>query len=140
MSPWHGPFYAYISFVLSFYKFWGGRIYCAVHQRRSWKLVKSTETGHDVFIFLHSLQDPSTSVLGVLVFLKMVARDTNKKPVAAVRPDGDKSVDGFLRVRQGEAEVEFGSVLKVEKRMTCTMFDLIVECQVTVQAHTKMSN
>lgn len=100
MSPWHVPFYAYISFVLSLYTFLGGGLEYIVQFIRGYrKLVKSTENGHDVFMFLHSLQDPSTSVLGVLVLLKSVVRDTNKEPVAAVRPDGDESVDEFLCVR-----------------------------------------
>lgn len=94
------PFYAYISFVLSFYNFLeGGLEYVVQFIRGDRKPVKSTEYGHDVFMFLHSLQDPGTSALDVLVLLKSVARDTNKKPVTAVRPDGDKSVDKFLCVR-----------------------------------------
>lgn len=99
MSPWHVPFYAYISFVLSFYNFsfWLEYIVQFIGGHR--KPVKSTENGHDVFMFLHSHQDPSDSVLDMLVLLKSVARDTNKKSIAAVRPDGDKSVDEFLCVR-----------------------------------------
>lgn len=40
-------------------------------------------------MFLNFHQDPSASVLDVLLLLKSVVRDTNKKSVAAVRPDGD---------------------------------------------------
>lgn len=99
MSPWHVPFYAYISFVLSFYKSFGGLEYVVRFIRGDRKPVKCMECGRDVFMVLHSLQDPSTSVLDASVLLKSDARVTNKKPVAEVRPDGDKSADKFLCVR-----------------------------------------
>ena len=44
------------------------------------------ENGSDVLVFVHSHQDPSSTVLDVLELLDALARDPDEKCIAVVQP------------------------------------------------------
>ena len=71
--------------------------------------------GGDVFEFPHSHQDPSSAVLNDLELLEALARDPDEKCITVVKPLGDKGVDEFFSVWQGECGTESGNVSKVKE-------------------------
>jgi len=79
------------------------------------KPVECLKDGCYMFIFTHSHQDPSSTVLYVLEFLQSLVRDPIEKCVAIVQPGGDKGMDKFCGVGKSESGAQFGNIPEVEK-------------------------
>ena len=73
------------------------------------------EDGCNVVELTHSHQDPSSAVLDVLEPEEALARDPDEKRVTVVQPGGDKGMDKFFSIWEGECGTEFGNVPEVEK-------------------------
>ena len=55
-----------------------------------------------MFTLSHPHQDPGSAVLNVLELSEALARDPDEECVAIVQPGGDKGVDEFFGVGNGE--------------------------------------
>ena len=87
-----------------------------------------------MLIFSHSHQDPRSAVLNVLELLKARARGPDEKSITVIQPGGDKGVDQFFGVGQGEGGAELGYVSEVKEGCFAEVFDVgcIVELRVRV--------
>ncbi len=73
------------------------------------------KNGGDVVIFADFHQSTDSTVLNELKFLEVFVWYTDEQAVTVVKPGGDKGVDEFLCVREGEEGAEFRNVLEMEE-------------------------
>lgn len=78
-----------------------------IHSRRRRKASVVNGKRKDLFILLHSYQDPSSTAL-VLELRDALTRDPEAKCIEVIQSGGDKVVGKLLGIRRGECGTEFG--------------------------------
>ncbi len=96
------------------------------------------KNGSNVVIFADFHQSTGSTVLNELKFLEVFVWYTDEQAVTVVKPGGDKGVDEFFCVGEGEERAEFRNVLEMEETGFVQMFDVVSKSQLWVQLHTKV--